>query len=130
MQFKRFYSLNQIVVAWFAHLHLVGFQPTSTNLRKLLDYLIILFEERGSTHKLFAQRTCTWDQDQIYLAIEYCLTPFPPKHNPLYYESLDKIMTFNDTEARKEGSLPLSLFISDPRIKPWDIYPLDKLTVS
>ncbi len=32
MQFERFYSLNQTVVAWFAHLHQVGFQPTITNL--------------------------------------------------------------------------------------------------
>ncbi len=32
MQFERFYSLNQSVVAWFAHLHQVGFQPTLTNL--------------------------------------------------------------------------------------------------
>jgi hypothetical protein len=29
MQFERLYSLNQSVVAWFAHLHQVGFQPTS-----------------------------------------------------------------------------------------------------
>jgi hypothetical protein len=33
MQFERFYSLNQSVVAWFAHLHQVGFQ------RKHLQYL-------------------------------------------------------------------------------------------
>jgi hypothetical protein len=32
MQFERFYSLNQSVVAWFAHLHEVGLQPTLTNL--------------------------------------------------------------------------------------------------
>jgi hypothetical protein len=36
MTFERFYSLNQSVVAWFAHLHLVGFQPTFTNLGKHL----------------------------------------------------------------------------------------------
>ncbi len=34
MQFERFYSLNQSIVAWFAHLHQVGFQPTLTNLGK------------------------------------------------------------------------------------------------
>jgi hypothetical protein len=34
MQFERFYSLNQSVVAWFAYLHQVGFQPTLTNLGK------------------------------------------------------------------------------------------------
>jgi hypothetical protein len=28
MQFEGFYSLNHSVVAWFAHLHQVGFQPT------------------------------------------------------------------------------------------------------
>jgi hypothetical protein len=28
MQFERFYSLNQSVVAWFAHLQRVGFQPS------------------------------------------------------------------------------------------------------
>jgi hypothetical protein len=33
MQFERFYSLNQSVVAWFAHLHQVGFE------RKHLQYL-------------------------------------------------------------------------------------------
>jgi hypothetical protein len=32
MQFERFYSLNQSVVAWFAHLQKVEFQPTLTNL--------------------------------------------------------------------------------------------------
>ncbi len=31
MQFERFYSLNQSVVAWFAHLNQVEFQPTLTN---------------------------------------------------------------------------------------------------
>jgi hypothetical protein len=31
MQFERFYSLNQIVVAWFAHLHQVGFQLMETS---------------------------------------------------------------------------------------------------
>jgi hypothetical protein len=36
MQFERFYSLNQSIVAWFAHLHLIGFQPTLTNLAKCL----------------------------------------------------------------------------------------------
>jgi hypothetical protein len=36
MQFESFYSLNQNVVAWFAHLHQVGFQPTLTNLGKCL----------------------------------------------------------------------------------------------
>jgi hypothetical protein len=34
MQFERFYSLNQSVVAWFAQLHQVGFQPTLKNLGK------------------------------------------------------------------------------------------------
>ncbi len=34
MQSERFYSLNQSMVAWFAHLHQVGFQPTLTNLGK------------------------------------------------------------------------------------------------
>jgi hypothetical protein len=33
MQFKRFYSL---IVAWFAHLHKVRFQPILTNLGKCL----------------------------------------------------------------------------------------------
>jgi hypothetical protein len=33
MQFERFYSLNQSIVAWFAHLHHVGFQ------RKHSEYL-------------------------------------------------------------------------------------------
>jgi hypothetical protein len=28
MQFELFYSLNQGVLAWFAHMHQVGFQPT------------------------------------------------------------------------------------------------------
>ncbi len=28
MQFERFYSYSQNVVAWFAHLDKVGFQPT------------------------------------------------------------------------------------------------------
>ncbi len=36
MQFERFYSLNQSVLAWFAHLHQVGFQPTFLNLGKCL----------------------------------------------------------------------------------------------
>jgi len=30
MQFERFYSLNQSIVAWFAHLHKVGFWLTLT----------------------------------------------------------------------------------------------------
>ncbi len=36
MQFERFYRLNQSIVAWFAHLHLVGFRPTLANLEKQL----------------------------------------------------------------------------------------------
>jgi hypothetical protein len=32
--FERFYSLNQRVVAWFAHLHQVGFQLNVTNWEK------------------------------------------------------------------------------------------------
>jgi hypothetical protein len=36
IQFERFYSLNQSILAWFAHLHQVGFQPTHTNLGKCL----------------------------------------------------------------------------------------------
>jgi hypothetical protein len=32
MQFEWFYSLNYSVVAWFAHLHHLGFQPTNPNL--------------------------------------------------------------------------------------------------
>ncbi len=36
MQFGRFYSFSQSVVAWFAHLHQVGLQPTIQNLRKHL----------------------------------------------------------------------------------------------
>ncbi len=36
MQFERSYRLNQSKVAWFAHLHQVGFQPTSPNLGKHL----------------------------------------------------------------------------------------------
>ncbi len=36
MQFERFYSLNQSVVAWFAHLHQVGFKPILTNVGKCL----------------------------------------------------------------------------------------------
>ncbi len=36
MQFERFYSFSQNVVAWFAHLHQVGFQPTFPNLGKQL----------------------------------------------------------------------------------------------
>ncbi len=36
MQFERFYSLNQSVMAWFVQLHHVGFQPTLTNLGKCL----------------------------------------------------------------------------------------------
>ncbi len=36
MQFEMFYSLNPSVVAWFAHLHQVGYQPTSPNLGKHL----------------------------------------------------------------------------------------------
>ena len=28
MQFERFYSLNHDIVAWFAHLYDLGFQPT------------------------------------------------------------------------------------------------------
>jgi hypothetical protein len=36
MQYERFYSLTQIVVAWFAHLHQVEFQPTLTNPGKRL----------------------------------------------------------------------------------------------
>ncbi len=35
MQFGRFYSLNQSIVAWFAHLHQVGSQPTFPNLGKI-----------------------------------------------------------------------------------------------
>jgi hypothetical protein len=31
MQFERFYSLNQNILAWFANLHQVGFQPTFPN---------------------------------------------------------------------------------------------------
>jgi hypothetical protein len=36
MQFERFYRLNQSIVAWFVNMHQVGFQPTLTNLGKLL----------------------------------------------------------------------------------------------
>ncbi len=36
MQFERFYSLNQSLVAWFAHLHQVGLQSTLTNHGKRL----------------------------------------------------------------------------------------------
>ncbi len=36
MRFKKFYSLNQRVGAWFAHLHQVCFQPFLTNLGKCL----------------------------------------------------------------------------------------------
>jgi hypothetical protein len=36
MQFQRFYSLNQSLVTWFAHLHEVGFQPAFPNLGKHL----------------------------------------------------------------------------------------------
>ncbi len=36
MQFERFYSLNQSIVAPFAHLHQVEFMPTLTNLGKCL----------------------------------------------------------------------------------------------
>ncbi len=32
MQFERFYRLSQSIVAWFAHLHRVGFHPTSPTL--------------------------------------------------------------------------------------------------
>ena len=32
MQFERFYSIKQIIVAWFAHLHQVGIHPTLTKL--------------------------------------------------------------------------------------------------
>ena len=32
MQFERFYSLNHGIVAWFAHLHHLEFQPIFTNL--------------------------------------------------------------------------------------------------
>jgi hypothetical protein len=39
MQFERFYSLNKSIVAWFAHLYHVGFQPTLTNLGKCLWWL-------------------------------------------------------------------------------------------
>jgi hypothetical protein len=35
-QLERFYSLNQSVVAWFAHLHQIGFHPTFLNLGKQL----------------------------------------------------------------------------------------------
>ncbi len=36
MQFPRFYSLKQSIVAWFSHLHQVGFQPTFPYLGKHL----------------------------------------------------------------------------------------------
>ncbi len=36
-------------------------------------------------------------------------------HSVVLWVTRDKTMTFNDTEVRKEGSLPPSLFISDPR---------------
>jgi hypothetical protein len=32
MQFERFYSLNQSIVAWFSHLHQVVFHPTFPNM--------------------------------------------------------------------------------------------------
>jgi hypothetical protein len=39
MQFERFYTLNQSIVAWFAHLNEVGFHPFLTNLGKHLWWL-------------------------------------------------------------------------------------------
>ncbi len=36
IKYESFNSLNQSVVAWFSHLHQVGFQPTLTNLGKRL----------------------------------------------------------------------------------------------
>ncbi len=68
----------------------------------------------------------TQNQDQFYLAIEYHTTQFLQKHILLYYKSPDDTMTSNDSEARKDGSLPPSLFTSNPRLAPWDTYPLDK----
>ncbi len=38
MQFEMFYSLNQSIVAWFAHLHQVGFQPALRTLGKCLGW--------------------------------------------------------------------------------------------
>jgi hypothetical protein len=35
-------------------------------------------------------------------------------------------MTSNDSEERKDVSLPPSLFTSNPRLTPWDTNPLDK----
>ena len=37
MQFERCYRLNYDLVAWFAHLHDLGFQPTLTNLGNVCD---------------------------------------------------------------------------------------------
>jgi hypothetical protein len=35
-------------------------------------------------------------------------------------------MTSFDTEARKDGSLPLPFTVSDQRLTSWDRYPLDE----
>ncbi len=62
----------------------------------------------------------------LLVAIKCCKTQFPPKYIPFYYESQDNTMTINDTEARRGGNLPPSLYINDSRLTSWDIYPLDK----
>jgi hypothetical protein len=48
----------------------------------------------------------------------------------MYYESQDNTMTFNDTERRKDGSLPPFFFTNNPRLTSWDIYALEEQTVS
>ncbi len=67
MQFERFYGLNQSVVAWFAHLHQIGFQQTSHNLGKHLWWErceceaicpSTTWECYQTTHKFM---TWTWD---------------------------------------------------------------------
>jgi hypothetical protein len=40
-QFEKFYTLNQIVVAWFAHLHQVGFQPTLKKI-KITSVVVVM----------------------------------------------------------------------------------------
>ncbi len=67
MQIERFHSLNQSVVAWFAHLHQEGFQPTFPNLGKHLWWerceceAICPSTTWEGTHTPYIWMTWTWD---------------------------------------------------------------------
>ncbi len=69
MQFERFCSLNPSVVAWFTHLHQVGFQPTFTKLVWVWSHMPIHNLRRYSKHHMNVWHRC-WMQFERYYSLK------------------------------------------------------------